>query len=57
MTTTQPLPHILLLTHGGWGQPLCNSLRMVTGEIKGVTEIALMLSIRWASFINASRPW
>ncbi|MBK0170528.1 PTS fructose transporter subunit IIA, partial [Salmonella enterica subsp. enterica serovar Infantis] len=25
MTTTQPLPHILLLTHGGWGQPLCNS--------------------------------
>ncbi|VUC70316.1 PTS system protein [Salmonella sp. NCTC 11881] len=42
MTTTQPLPHILLLTHGGWGQPLCNSLRMVTGEIKGVTEIALM---------------
>lgn len=42
LTTTQPLPHILLLTHGGWGQPLCNSLRMVTGEIKGVTEIALM---------------
>ncbi|WP_409309193.1 PTS sugar transporter subunit IIA [Pectobacterium sp. B1J-3] len=45
MTTTVPtqlLPRILLLTHGGWGQPLCNSLRMVTGEIEGVTEIALM---------------
>ena len=45
MTTTvptQPLPQILLLTHGGWGQSLCNSLRMVMGEIKGVTEIALM---------------
>ncbi|AKE60674.1 PTS sugar transporter subunit IIA [Citrobacter farmeri] len=42
MTTTQPLPEILLLTHGGWGQQLCNSLRMVMGEIKGVTEIALM---------------
>ena len=42
MTTTQPLPDILLLTHGGWGQQLCNSLRMVMGEIKGVTEIALM---------------
>lgn len=42
MTTTQPLPEILLLTHGGWGQQLSNSLRMVMGEIKGVTEIALM---------------
>jgi D-glucosaminate-specific PTS system IIA component len=42
LTTTQPLPEILLLTHGGWGQQLCNSLRMVMGEIKGVTEIALM---------------
>ena len=42
MTTTESLPHILLLTHGGWGQPLCNSLRMVMGEINAVTEIALM---------------
>ncbi|WES68484.1 PTS sugar transporter subunit IIA [Superficieibacter sp. HKU1] len=39
---TQTLPEILLLTHGGWGQQLCNSLRMVAGEIKGVSEIALM---------------
>ena len=29
MTTTESLPQILLLTHGGWGQQLCNSLRMV----------------------------
>jgi D-glucosaminate-specific PTS system IIA component len=36
------LSQILLLTHGGWGTQLCNSLRMVTGEIEGVTEIALM---------------
>ena len=42
MITTEPLSQILLLTHGGWGQQLCNSLCMVTGEIKGVTEIALM---------------
>ena len=45
MTTTvpiHPLPEILLLTHGGWGLQLCNSLRMVMGEIEGVTEIALM---------------
>lgn len=40
--STQPLPQILLLTHGGWGQQLCNSLRMVMGEIEGVKEIALM---------------
>jgi len=33
---------ILLLTHGGWGSYLCASLRMVTGEILGVSEIALM---------------
>jgi D-glucosaminate-specific PTS system IIA component len=42
LITTEPLSQILLLTHGGWGQQLCNSLCMVTGEIKGVTEIALM---------------
>ena len=42
MPTTLPLPPILLLTHGGWGEQLCNSLRMVTGKIQGVTEIALM---------------
>ena len=42
MITTEPLSQILLLTHGGWEQQLCNSLCMVTGEIKGVTDIALM---------------
>ena len=42
MITTEPLSQILLLTHGGWGQQLCISLWLVTGEIKGVTEIALM---------------
>jgi len=40
--STPALPRILLLTHGGWGQHLCNSLRMVMGEIEGVEEIALM---------------
>ena len=47
MTTTvpiHPLPEILLLTHGGWGLQLCNSLRMVMGEIEGVTEIALTMN-------------
>ncbi|HCR0876129.1 TPA: PTS fructose transporter subunit IIA, partial [Klebsiella aerogenes] len=45
MSSTEPttqLSQILLLTHGGWGTQLCDSLRMVTGEIAGVSEIALM---------------
>lgn len=42
IVSASPLPQILLLTHGGWGQHLCNSLRMVMGGIEGVQEIALM---------------
>ena len=53
MITTEPLSQILLLTHGGWGQQLCNSLCMVTGEIKGVTEIALMPVDTLGEFISA----
>ncbi|MDN6018381.1 MAG: PTS sugar transporter subunit IIA [Hafnia alvei] len=41
-TASHSLPQILLLTHGGWGSQLCASLRMVTGDIQGVAEIALM---------------
>jgi D-glucosaminate-specific PTS system IIA component len=32
---------ILLLTHGGWGTKLVDSLKMIVGEIQGVYEIAL----------------
>ncbi|RJT32757.1 PTS sugar transporter subunit IIA [Rahnella woolbedingensis] len=35
-------PEILLLTHGGWGQQLRESVRMVVGEVEGVSDIALM---------------
>ncbi len=35
-------PEILLLTHGGWGQQLRESVRMVIGEVEGVSDIALM---------------
>lgn len=38
----QPVAEILLLTHGGWGGELRDSLRMVVGEIVGVRSIALM---------------
>lgn len=58
MTTTvpiHPLPEILLLTHGGWGLQLCNSLRMVMGEIEGVTEIALMPVDTLGEFLPARR--
>lgn len=36
------LPEILILTHGSWGAELCNSLRMVVGDIAGVHTLALM---------------
>ncbi|QBH96940.1 PTS fructose transporter subunit IIA [Limnobaculum zhutongyuii] len=35
-------PQILLLTHGGWGAQLRESVRMVIGETDGVFDIALM---------------
>lgn len=35
-------PQILLLTHGGWGKQLRESVRMVVGETDGVFDIALM---------------
>jgi D-glucosaminate-specific PTS system IIA component len=32
---------ILLLTHGGWGTKLLDSLKMIIGETEGVYEVAL----------------
>ncbi len=58
MSSTEPttqLPQILLLTHGGWGTQLCDSLRMVTGEIAGVSEIALMPVDTLGEFLSARR--
>lgn len=37
----QAIPEILTLTHGGWGANLIGSLKMVAGEIPGVTDMAL----------------
>ena len=42
MTTTESLAPDPAADPWRLGQQLCNSLRMVMGEIKGVTEIALM---------------
>ncbi|BDH47269.1 PTS fructose transporter subunit IIA [Salmonella enterica subsp. enterica serovar Choleraesuis] len=39
---TSSLPQILLLTHGGWGRQLCDSLRMVIGDTDGVQDLALL---------------
>jgi D-glucosaminate-specific PTS system IIA component len=33
---------ILTLTHGGWGANLIQCLKMITGEITGVADMALM---------------
>ncbi|AIF44532.1 PTS sugar transporter subunit IIA [Virgibacillus sp. SK37] len=32
---------ILLLTHGGWGETLADTLTMIIGQIEGVSEIPL----------------
>jgi len=37
----QVTPEILTLTHGGWGAQLIASLKMVAGEIPGVSDMAL----------------
>ncbi|BCL75920.1 PTS fructose transporter subunit IIA [Jeongeupia sp. HS-3] len=39
---TQAVSEILTLTHGGWGANLIDCLKMVAGEIHGVSDIALM---------------
>jgi len=41
---------ILLLTHGGWGTKLIQSLKMIIGEIDGVYEIALNPSDTFKEF-------
>ncbi|EFH3299190.1 PTS fructose transporter subunit IIA [Escherichia coli] len=57
MTTTvpiHPLPEILLLTHGGWGLQLCNSLRMVMGEIEAVVKTMPEGSLIVTDFIGGT---
>jgi D-glucosaminate PTS system EIIA component len=38
----QVTPEILTLTHGGWGSSLIQCLKMVAGEMRGVSDMALM---------------
>lgn len=47
------MPEILILTHGGWGAELCNSLRMVVGEIAGVHTLALMPVDTFSDFYHS----
>lgn len=49
MTATS-LPHILLLTHGGWGAHLRESLHMVTDNLSGVSDLSLMPSDTLSEF-------
>jgi len=39
---TSTVSEILTLTHGGWGANLIDCLKMVAGEIPGVSDMALM---------------
>ncbi|GAA5787010.1 PTS fructose transporter subunit IIA [Chitiniphilus shinanonensis] len=39
---SEPASQILTLTHGGWGAQLIDSLKMVAGELPGVSDLALM---------------
>ncbi|MEG0541428.1 MAG: hypothetical protein RR461_03610 [Angelakisella sp.] len=43
-------PHILLLTHGGWGMSLVAGARMIMGTIDCVTEIALLPEMTFAEY-------
>lgn len=41
---TDEKPEILLLTHGGWGEKLIDSVKMIFGSTDRISEIPLMAS-------------
>lgn len=43
-------PQILLLTHGGWGMALADSLKMILGETDFVHEIPLLPELTFADY-------
>lgn len=43
-------PQILLLTHGGWGMALVDSIRMILGETDFVHEIPLLPEFTFADY-------
>lgn len=48
---------ILLLTHGGWGEALTSSLRMILGSIDCVHEIALKPSYTLPEYMAMVREY
>lgn len=46
-------PQILLLTHGGWGMSLVNSLKMVIGTVDFVHEIPLLPEVTFSEYYTA----
>ena len=43
-------PQILLLTHGGWGKALTESLKMIMGSVDFVHEIPLLPEVTFAEY-------
>lgn len=43
---------IILLTHGGWGEGLLNSIKMIVGTVENVHEVALAPSDNLSEYIE-----
>lgn len=46
-------PKVLLLTHGGWGMVLVNSIEMIMGSVDFVHEIPLNPEMTFEEYYNA----
>lgn len=52
---TNKKPEILLLTHGGWGEKLIDSIKMIFGSTDRITEIPLMASETFQEYYKKVR--
>lgn len=50
-------PKILLLTHGGWGMSLVESLKMIIGSVDFVHEIPLTPEATFAEYYNSVKEY
>lgn len=50
-------PQILLLTHGGWGMALVESLKMIIGTVDFVHEIPLKPEVTFAEYYQTVKEY
>lgn len=50
-------PQILLLTHGGWGMSLVESLKMIMGSVDFVHEIPLLPEVTFAEYYASVKEY